>query len=290
MRGLLARIPVIGRLFRPPGPVSLVMLVVEKPAPSDAELFAAIKRALPLENPEVQRLPNSPGGPNAAFMVVCAGGALGIICAHDRYADAVPPVGPIGEAFAEHQAWISVDVVRDFGDAMSAVGQIAAELMPDDCVLLYQPHRHRASFPTPVMLEALRQGAWESQFDKTGKTAGMLATRPADDAELAAATAEAMARFPEFVRAFEQRDGWGHAVKTPFTERDEVEHMWVIVTSITETHVAGTLESEPQLIHGVRHGDEVTVAIDDIEDWLFMRGEEMVGGFSMAVLLRQEDA
>ena len=107
-----------------------------------------------------------------------------------------------------------------------------------------------------------------------------------DDPRLAAATAEARRRWPEFVAAFQHPNGKNaFAVKHAFPlKRGSVEHMWVEVTSINGNQVQGKLLDQPYGDIGLKEGDPVTLTPDQIEDWIYMDKDRAVGDFSHPVL------
>jgi uncharacterized protein YegJ (DUF2314 family) len=101
-----------------------------------------------------------------------------------------------------------------------------------------------------------------------------------------AAVAEARARFPEFVAAFEGRDGDEEqvfSVKAPFGVEDEVEFMWLQVTGIENDVVYGVLGNEPAR-GKLKLGDRVRTSVAQINDWVYLRNDEMIGGFTVKVL------
>ena len=77
------------------------------------------------------------------------------------------------------------------------------------------------------------------------------------------------------------------AIKAPFTNGKETEYMWLLVSAIGEETVTGTLDNEPIYVRNVRVGETVTVSIDQVNDWLYTDGGELVGGFTNEVLNRQ---
>jgi uncharacterized protein YegJ (DUF2314 family) len=105
-----------------------------------------------------------------------------------------------------------------------------------------------------------------------------------------AAVQTARDRWPEFVEAFECRDDDQHfAMKARFEEDDSVEFMWVTVTAIEGELVLGVLDSDPADVKSLRCGDRVRVTLDNLNDWMFVDGdEEPVGGFTIAVLTKRQ--
>jgi uncharacterized protein YegJ (DUF2314 family) len=90
-----------------------------------------------------------------------------------------------------------------------------------------------------------------------------------------------------FVNAFEQRrPDQTFAIKAPFTDGHETEYMWLIVTEIGEEAVIGSLDNEPVYLRNVSAGDTVTIPVDQVNDWLYTDGDEMVGGFTTEALTK----
>lgn len=302
LKRLLRKVPGLGRLIAGDrGPVSLVMLLPEKPALGAPGILDAVRRALPLEAPSVQFVSSMPPPPWAANLRTGADGyvlAVGrahyfIVVSYTTYEGdpaataAKMERADFAGAYAAHRAWLSVDFAGgETDDPYALIGRVAAELTPDSCLMLYLPHEGKASFPTPVLLEAMRAGRWLERFDRAASPIMTLAD--ADDPELAAAAAEARRRWPEFLAAFRAGRGDAYSVKAPFVEGEQVEHMWIAVEEITDTHVTGTLGNDPQYILSLKEGQRVTVPVEQVEDWLYTHRGEMVGGLSVKVLMERE--
>jgi len=63
--------------------------------------------------------------------------------------------------------------------------------------------------------------------------------------------------------------------------------MWLIVSEITEEAVIGTLDNDPIYLRNVGAGDLVSVALDQVNDWLYTDGGELVGGFTTEAITKQ---
>lgn len=109
---------------------------------------------------------------------------------------------------------------------------------------------------------------------------------PDDDPHLALAAAQAKKEWPTFLAAFKRPAGKrGFAVKTAFpTKGGGTEYMWVMVTSVDEQAVTGTLDDAPINDIGHKEGDTITVPARQVEDWVFMDGNTRVGGFSIDIM------
>lgn len=193
------------------------------------------------------------------------------------------------KAFAEHRAWLSVDQLRgDPREAYAIIGKLVAHLLEDDCLALYHPESSRMVVCDPSMREKL---LGPDPLGIFGASANPPVTSVPDDAAaMAAAVEEAGRRWPEFVEAFSRRTAdQRFAIKAPFTDGDETEFMWVVVISIKEDCVIGTLGNEPVNVSNIKLGDPVRVPLADLNDWMYTRGDDdMVGGFTTRVLMEIE--
>lgn len=201
----------------------------------------------------------------------------------------------IRTAILEHTAWISCDLITwmdDDSDETQAdilIGQLLAEFADDNCLavidLLDQSVYPFLEDETEAALRSRnpRKALEELPYDP-------VITISSDDPEMQAAVQTARDRWPEFVEAFENRDDSQHfAMKARFEENDLVEFMWVTVTAIEGDLVLGVLDSDPADVKSLRCGDRVRVTLDSLNDWMFVdRGEEPVGGFTIAVLTKRQ--
>lgn len=115
-----------------------------------------------------------------------------------------------------------------------------------------------------------------------------------DDPRLRAAVAEANERFDEFLLAMSDRGPDDtFAVKAPFTDDFGREYMWMAVTSVDAEHIYGWLDNDPITVRTVRRGQPVRVPLSLLNDWMFMRGREQVGGFTVQLIeqrMRSDEA
>ncbi len=51
-----------------------------------------------------------------------------------------------------------------------------------------------------------------------------------------------------------------------------------------DTHIRGRLDNDPAFVKSVRAGDAVRVPRDRLNDWLFVRGGRLHGGFTLKLL------
>jgi uncharacterized protein YegJ (DUF2314 family) len=192
------------------------------------------------------------------------------------------------KAIQEHRAWLAVDQIGDppaGGAAVSyaCIGKLLAELASDDCLALYCPETAQMNSYAPDLLPLLWGPNPLAAFEqpRPDEVVGV----NEDDEEMKAAVAEAWRRWPEFVAAFNRRRAMqGFAVKVPFHEGQEAEYMWVEVSNLDGNTIHGNLVSKPAMVSDLKLNDKVTVSLDDLNDWIFSDGKQMVGGFTSKVL------
>ena len=63
-----------------------------------------------------------------------------------------------------------------------------------------------------------------------------------------------------------------------------IEHMWVSDISFDGHKINGTLNSMPNWIPNLQPGDEVSVNLEDISDWMFYSMGDVYGGFSIKLI------
>jgi uncharacterized protein YegJ (DUF2314 family) len=113
---------------------------------------------------------------------------------------------------------------------------------------------------------------------------------PDDDPQLTAAVTEANRRFDEFLEAFARRsDADQFAVKARFMDDYGREYMWLTVTAVDGQHIYGQLDNDPATVRAIRRGQPVRVPRAGLNDWLFTREGQRVGGFTVSVLEGRAD-
>src|SRR5262245_44873307 len=170
------------------------------------------------------------------FTLKSPGESLGIVSTAEPYVSDIAQVAErvrdfrCKRAVQRHRAWLAVDHIGDFqaGEARFAycsIGKLLAELSGDDCLALFCTETGQMNSYAPDLLPLLR-----------GPDPLSALTQPRDDevvsvqaldVEMDEAMAEARRRWPEFVAAFaKRRPLQGFAVKVPFRENEQTEHMW----------------------------------------------------------------
>ncbi len=194
-------------------------------------------------------------------------------------------------AIADHGGWLSVDWLNgpEDEDPYRTLGKLAAELLDEDCLGIFLPQFNRLYPCEPGQEELLRNP--EPLKSLQAHALVPIMEVPEGDADMAAAQAEARRRWPEFVGAFERRQAeQTFAVKAPFREGENVEFMWVKVSSLENDTIYGVLDNDPMSLRKIRAGSRVTVPASDLNDWLWTDSAGMVGGFTIPTVMKSSKA
>lgn len=109
------------------------------------------------------------------------------------------------------------------------------------------------------------------------------------DPEMTAAWQEARANVPQFLRLLEDPE-YGDAefyVKKRFDDGQQSEHIWLSDVRVEGDQFIGSVGNDPRIVTNAKFGEEAQVAMDDISDWMITRGEEMIGGFTVELLMQR---
>jgi len=200
------------------------------------------------------------------------------------------PDARLGKAVASHRAWISVDAfMGELDDAEKVrayrnIGKLIAELAGPDCLAVYCPELQRCNVYDESLLETLRSDDPLALFG--APTFAPLVNVDGDDPRMVQAVEEARKRWPEFVAAFSAKsdEGKPFIVKARFEEGEKTEFMWASVNRIQGDTIHGILENTPHELASFKEGQNVQVPLADLNDWLYVKGEEAIGGFTMKVI------
>jgi len=168
-------------------------------------------------------------------------------------------------------------------DGINLVGKMALPLIDADVTAVYCFNTQRMNLVTEELLTAFADGQASEVMDTVAYDAVITQY---DEKKMEAAIAEARRRFPEFEAALRSRQSPEQLfmVKLPFGEEDRVENMWVSVTSISGGQISGKLENKPMHQPGLKLGSLVSQPVEDVCDWIYLEGEDLVGGFTNEVL------
>ncbi len=101
-----------------------------------------------------------------------------------------------------------------------------------------------------------------------------------------AAIAEARETVDDFIAALSnpQPNQMAFSVKVAIIDGDQTEHLWLTPVRYENGKFIGRINNEPHMVTTVKFGDEVTVAKDEISDWLYAEDRTLIGGFTARVL------
>lgn len=199
------------------------------------------------------------------------------------------------EAILAHTAWVAVDAIglkktppfegrkRIYNELL---GKVAADLLDDQCVLLYLVAEQRLGLINSDTASKLANGAVLDVFADDEVQAPIIRVEPGD-AALEHAIQTAKDRLPDFTSYLQRRHADAKAlVKGKFTDAEgEIEYMWVEVASTDGNSFTGELLNSAASKSLPKQGSQVTVPADDVVDWLYIdENENQIGGFAEEVL------
>lgn len=287
------------------GPLLSVVLLQKKlPALSEKSVAASILKAWK------QKISIGDDGNKDATDFVVKGGPGFVIQCQDTFCMVILATKPYLEAEAlkdveelrtrkmlqEHKAWLSLDLMGDIREKpaaeqdaeMARVIRLAAEmvdkntvgiLLPSEKIVLPLTDDVLAAMKGPDALKALRTSSNAAVVGAAG-----------DDPQMLAATEEARRTWPEFVQAFRKKpeNTESYAAKFPFDAPDQKEFMWVEVVAIKEDTIVGRLGNDPVWVKDLKLGDEVTMKVSELSDWMYFKDGEIVGGYTVKVLMEKQ--
>lgn len=197
----------------------------------------------------------------------------------------------IREAVQAHEGAILIDSWkapegRQREDAMPIMGKIAAALVDDTALAVYQWPTQRINLISDELVESFRAGRVEDAMSTVDH--GELKAIESDNERMAEAVAKARAEWPTFVEAWHKASNREEFyAKFPFGE-DPAEFMWVSPSKFDSEQLEGTLCSDPHHVKGIKAGDTVKVSISDLNDWLYLdETRHQHGGFTIPVLTEE---
>ncbi|MFQ5506388.1 MAG: DUF2314 domain-containing protein [Planctomycetota bacterium] len=110
---------------------------------------------------------------------------------------------------------------------------------------------------------------------------------PHGSAEMKQATARARETIDEFIEALEagSPDSYGFTVSVPVRDGDLVEHMWLTDVVSSCGRLSGRIDNKPQKVSTAKLGQRLSVAKNEINDWMYFRGPRAIGNRTLRVLL-----
>jgi len=205
------------------------------------------------------------------------------------------------QAVANCGAWRSIGTMPtsagpgasalDRATAYTLLGKLAAELAGNTTLGVYLPVEERFFPYDETTLKALMSDDPLGELQRA--YIAWVPTMEDTDAELLAAIGHAKARFGEFEEAFASRAITGSGKKSPFLVKaafrdgDATEHMWVEVAEVQGGIISGFLRSSPVELNNLVKDEEVTVAVQDISDWIATMNGKPLGNFTGPIIERR---
>ena len=191
---------------------------------------------------------------------------------------------------SQHTAWLSCDAlgVESFDDVQDVrqwyrlLGPLLSELVDDNCLAIMLPQTGQIFAHMDETLEMLKSSDPLAALEEDAPVPVIPIS--GDDPRMIAAVAEARQKFPEFVKAFEQREGDQFGVKAPITADGNTEFIWLEVTAIENGVIYGELSNEPISLGNLKLGSRVKTTMDQLNDWAYVADGEPYGMFTVKVL------
>jgi len=193
--------------------------------------------------------------------------------------------------FRQHRAWFSCDALGVDGTAREEevrdwyrrLGKLFAELLDENCLLIYLPDSQLA-YPINEDTEAaLRSGDPLRALQKT-LTLPIIGVSE-DDPLMKQAVGKARQGWPQFVAAYETGAGENFSVKAPVTHAGHTEFIWIGVTALEGAYIYGELGNDPGDLGPLKLGSKVSVPVADLNDWCYMDSAgNLAGGFTIAAV------
>ena len=108
-----------------------------------------------------------------------------------------------------------------------------------------------------------------------------------EDEEMNKAVLEAQKTYNDFLTALKKPDSLmdDFSVKMRFDYGDNNgEHMWLAGLYFENEKLFGVLSSDPIEVKTVKSGDTLEIVRNKISDWMYLRNNKLVGGYTIRVL------
>jgi uncharacterized protein YegJ (DUF2314 family) len=111
-----------------------------------------------------------------------------------------------------------------------------------------------------------------------------------DDPEMDAALRKGRDTLPEFVKALTERPFGSRdfAIKKGFAAGKRQEFIWLTDVALQKGGFHAHVGNEPVWTESVKLGDSLLVKKEEVVDWMYIRHGELVGGYTVRVLLKRE--
>lgn len=285
------------------GPVSIVMLRSTPRRLTEADVRGAVRRALAVEC-NIQRIDFS----DSTYALAVASDAFPPLVVVDSKRTYVEPADvesiaaraedpELRRAIKEHTAWVSVDA---FGlksipklEARTMIynkilGKVAAELLDEQCMVIYAPAESRFGRVTADTETMLRDGRVGDLLDDDDLNIPMVHVESSDE-QINAAIETARARLPELIGTFQRIGAKSNAIiKAKFCDADNnCEHMWCEVKAVEAGVVIAEVANRPTNPKLPARGQSVRITRDMVSDWACADEKGKVAGPFVEKLLRK---
>lgn len=193
--------------------------------------------------------------------------------------------------FGQHRAWFSCDAMGvdastpepEIRKWYQLLGKLIAELLDDNCLLIYLPDSD-SLFPVNEESEAALRS--DDPIEALQETITIPIIQVADDDPLMVQAVErAHKEWPRFLAAFEAKQGENFSVKAPVTAGGNTEYIWIEVTTIEGDRIYGKLGNDPANLGKLKLGSKVSLPKKQINDWAYLDGKgDLVGGFTIEAI------
>ena len=109
-----------------------------------------------------------------------------------------------------------------------------------------------------------------------------------EDADMNEAIAKSRGLLPHFWETFEapKHGENGFCLKVRISDESGIEHFWVTDLTRKDGKIFGTIQNEAEIVKSVKMGQLIEVPEADISDWLYQRGDKMVGNYTLRALYK----
>jgi uncharacterized protein YegJ (DUF2314 family) len=195
------------------------------------------------------------------------------------------------QSFSEHQAWFSCDALgvdgttpeEEVHEIYRRLGKLFAELLDDNCLMIFLPDTSRGYAINEDTEAALRS---DDPVEALQATLTVPIIQVSEDVpRMQQAQQQAREEWPKFVAAFEARLGENFSVKAPISAEGNTEFIWLSVTAIEGDRIYGELGNDPGNLGSLRLGSKVSTPVIELNDWCYVDPQgELQGGFTIAVV------
>lgn len=280
------------RRRRERGILAIVMLRAEPRRLTEAELRGAARRALGAEA-DVLDLQATPV-PGSTPWVVLYGGSpvLYVVDANIPYTPEAERVAGgaedprVREALLRHRCWVSVDVPMSMPEMEEGLtlmmARVAAELLDENCLILYTPRTGRFAIRDGETEAKLRSASPMEIFEDRDVNTPIFRVDDGDKkaARVDRAIEKARENYPRLLDAW-RRLGPGCEPMVKFRVDDE--HLWMSVEAMNAESITGEIQNEP-LHPDLKKGQRLTVTVAQLSDWAYMENDKAEGLYVERVL------